>query len=59
MGWIQWYSSLEDHEFLVEVDADYVKDKFNLIGIRETITGTTKEKFNESLKLILSKKVPT
>jgi len=31
-GWIQWFCSLEDHFFFCEVDADYIKDSFNLYG---------------------------
>jgi hypothetical protein len=26
MGWIKWFSSLEGHEFLVEIDEDYIRD---------------------------------
>ena len=33
-GWIKWFTSLEGHEFLVEIDEDFIKDKFNLAGIQ-------------------------
>lgn len=26
MGWIRWFCTLEGHEFLVEVDEDFIKD---------------------------------
>jgi hypothetical protein len=34
MGWIQWFCSLEGHDYMVEVDADYIKDPFNLYGLQ-------------------------
>ena len=33
-GWIQWFCRLEDHEFFVEIDEDFIKEKGNLIGIK-------------------------
>ena len=29
-GWIQWFCQLEGHEFMVEVDLDFIRDPFNL-----------------------------
>jgi casein kinase II subunit beta len=58
---MQWYLALEDHEFLVDVERNFIKDKFNLINLRETCGSTSlmdKKRFKESLKLILSNKVP-
>lgn len=55
IGWIQWFLSLEDHEFLLEIDKEFIEDKMNLIGIRESFS---KERYKECLKLILSSKVP-
>jgi hypothetical protein len=26
VGWIRWFCSLEGHEFLAEVDEDFIKD---------------------------------
>lgn len=34
-GWIQWFCSLDDFNILCEVDPEYIKDGFNLYGIRE------------------------
>lgn len=34
-SWLQWYLALEDHEFLVEIENEFLKDKFNFINLRE------------------------
>ena len=52
-GWIQWFCDLEGHEFFVEVEIDYIKDTFNLYGLKERIP-----KFNEAMKMILSSDSP-
>lgn len=46
-GWISWFCDLEGHEYFVEVrdfpsyifqvDVDYIKDSFNLYGLKERI----------------------
>jgi casein kinase II subunit beta len=33
IGWIRWFCSLEGHEFLAEVDEEFIKDQFNLYGL--------------------------
>ena len=33
IGWIQWFCSLEGHEFLTEIDEDFLKDPFNLYDL--------------------------
>lgn len=63
-SWLQWYLSLEDHDFLVEVENDFMKDKFNLIKLRDGLFSTmmvpmSKTRFKEAIKLILSNKVPS
>jgi len=52
-GWIQWFCDLEGHEFFVEVEIDYIKDTFNLYGLKERIP-----RFNEAMKMILSSDSP-
>ena len=37
-GWIQWFCSLEDHNFFCEVDEEYIRDNFNLYGLRQKFT---------------------
>ena len=55
MGWIQWFCSLEGHEFLAEIDEEYIRDPFNLYGLQANFT---KEKFKTCLKMILSPLAP-
>jgi casein kinase II subunit beta len=55
MGWIQWFCSLEGHEFLVEIDEEFVKDSFNLYGLQSTFP---KDKFKACQKMILSPSAP-
>lgn len=53
LGWIQWFCSLEDHHFFIELDEDYIRDTFNLYGLRQRI-----ENYDEALKMILSEECP-
>ena len=34
-GLLEWVLDREGHEFLVEVDRTYIRDKFNIYGLRE------------------------
>ena len=34
LGWIRWFTSLEGHEFMVEVDEEFIRDPFNLYGLQ-------------------------
>lgn len=36
-GWIQWFCELEGHEFFAEVDDEFVRDSFNLYGLKQLI----------------------
>ncbi len=47
------FVDLEGHEFFVEVEIEYIKDTFNLYGLKERIP-----RFNEALKMILSSDSP-
>ena len=46
---------MEGHEFLAEVDEEFIKDSFNLYGLQ---TLFPKEKFKTSHKMILSPHAP-
>lgn len=45
MGWIQWFCSLEGHEFLAEIDEEFIRDSFNLYGLQSHFP---KDKFKTS-----------
>lgn len=36
-GWISWFCELEGHDFFAEIDEDYIRDSFNLYGIKQMI----------------------
>ncbi|GFE54076.1 ck2 beta subunit [Babesia ovis] len=38
MPWIEWYCSLKGNEFYVQVDADYIRDEFNLVGLQQQVS---------------------
>ena len=50
-GWIQWFTQLEGHEYMVEVDLDYIRDPFNLTGLQQHYG---KDKFKQCVKMILA-----
>lgn len=56
IGWIQWFCALEGHEFLCEIDEDFIRDPFNLQDINEKFS---KEIFKSSLKMILTPQQPS
>ena len=33
-GWIQWFCSLEGNDFLCEVEEEFIREPFNLYGIK-------------------------
>jgi casein kinase II subunit beta len=34
-GWIQWFCSLEGNDFFVEMEEDFIRDSFNLFGLKQ------------------------
>jgi len=52
-GWIQWFCSLEGHEFFAEVDEDYIRDNFNLYGLKAKVNH-----YNDAMDMILSQESP-
>jgi casein kinase II subunit beta len=53
MGWIEWFCELDGHEFLIEIDEEYIVDAFNLYGLRNLI-----KNFDAALDMILGREVP-
>lgn len=45
--WIQWFTSLEGHEYMVEVDEAYIRDQFNLCGLKAM------KNYNTAMDMIL------
>ncbi|CAD8140967.1 unnamed protein product [Paramecium octaurelia] len=52
-GWIEWFCAHEDHQFLSEVDEEFIRDPFNLIGIKGKFNF-----FNEAISMILQPTSP-
>ena len=52
-GWIQWFCNLEDHDFFCEVDVEYIKDSFNLYGLKRLFPH-----YQEALQMILDPESP-
>lgn len=47
-GWIEWFCSLEEHGFFCEVEDDYIRDQFNLYGLKKYFN-----RYEEALEMIL------
>ena len=45
-GWISWFCNLEGHEFFCEIDEEYIKDSFNLYGLKQLVPKYEYRKFN-------------
>eukprot|EP00746_Dinoflagellata_sp_MGD_P081313 gnl/MRDRNA2_/MRDRNA2_32355_c0_seq1.p1 gnl/MRDRNA2_/MRDRNA2_32355_c0~~gnl/MRDRNA2_/MRDRNA2_32355_c0_seq1.p1 ORF type:complete len:276 (+),score=56.42 gnl/MRDRNA2_/MRDRNA2_32355_c0_seq1:50-877(+) len=52
-GWISWFVDLKGHDFFVEVEEEYIRDNFNLYGLRGRI-----QYYDSALEMILSSEVP-
>jgi len=57
-NWIQWYLTLEDHDFYVEIDRAFLEDPLNLVKLKEGCM-LPKKRVKEALKLICSAQVPS
>ena len=53
MTWIGWFVGLKGNEGLVEIDDEFIRDNFNLFGLRGWV-----ENYDEALEMILSKDCP-
>mmetsp|Transcript_107227 Transcript_107227/g.298671 ORF Transcript_107227/g.298671 Transcript_107227/m.298671 type:complete len:251 (-) Transcript_107227:349-1101(-) len=52
-GWIPWFCGLKGHEIYAEVEEEYVRDNFNLYGLRGRF-----EWYDHALEMILSSEAP-
>ena len=52
-GWITWFIELEGHDFFIEVDEVFLKDPFNLYGLKQKIAN-----YNEALNMIVADESP-
>eukprot|EP01054_Gregarina_sp_Poly1_P002973 Gregarina_sp_Poly_1__2972@NODE_1832_length_3252_cov_230_314600_g1190_i0_p3_GENE_NODE_1832_length_3252_cov_230_314600_g1190_i0NODE_1832_length_3252_cov_230_314600_g1190_i0_p3_ORF_typecomplete_len281_score42_17CK_II_beta/PF01214_18/1_3e63_NODE_1832_length_3252_cov_230_314600_g1190_i023865 len=48
MSWIQWFCTLWGHEIFAEVDEEFIRDGFNLFGLKQKIA-----KYDKALEMIL------
>ncbi|CAE8632471.1 unnamed protein product [Polarella glacialis] len=52
-GWIPWFCGLKGHELFAEVEEEYVRDNFNLYGLRQRF-----QFYDHALEMILSSEAP-
>jgi len=52
-GWIPWFCGLKGHELFAEVEEEYVRDNFNLYGLRGRF-----QFYDHALEMILSNEAP-
>ena len=55
ISWMKWFCALEGHEYLVEIDNEFVQDPTNLQGLQEKFS---KEKMKKCLMMILCPQQP-
>lgn len=48
-AWISWYCSLRGHEALAEIEEDFIRDNFNLYGLRPRFLN-----YDHALEMLLS-----
>ncbi|CAD7956714.1 unnamed protein product [Amoebophrya sp. A25] len=53
LGWISWFCSVPSHELFCEVDEDYIKDNFNLYGLRNRL-----QYYDHALEMVLMPEAP-
>jgi casein kinase II subunit beta len=34
-SWVEWFINIDGHQFLCEVDEDFIRDSFNLYGLQQ------------------------
>ena len=56
-NWLSWFTTLEGHQYMVQIEEKYIRDPSNLVSLQQEIN-FTKEKFKKCLELILSERPP-
>lgn len=58
--WMQWFCSLEGHEFVLQIPREFLKDKFNLVCLGDQIQSNLSQKrVAQCYQLICDGKAPT
>jgi len=52
-GWINWYCGLKGHESIAEIEEEFLKDSFNLCGLRSRV-----QYYDHALEMIQSTESP-
>eukprot|EP00929_Paragymnodinium_shiwhaense_P009979 TRINITY_DN114446_c0_g1_i1.p1 TRINITY_DN114446_c0_g1~~TRINITY_DN114446_c0_g1_i1.p1 ORF type:complete len:284 (-),score=54.23 TRINITY_DN114446_c0_g1_i1:99-950(-) len=52
-GWIPWFCSQKGNDFFVEIEEEYIRDNFNLYGLRGRF-----QYYDHALEMILSQEAP-
>lgn len=55
---MQWFCSLEGHEFLLPLDRAFLQDKFNMVGLH-TACEFPKDRVRKCMLLLMSKQQPS
>eukprot|EP00392_Amoebophrya_sp_AT5.2_P011839 g11929.t1 len=53
LGWISWFCSVPSHELFCEVDEDYIRDNFNLYGLRNRL-----QYYEHALEMVMMPEAP-
>lgn len=53
-NWIEWFCQFSQHDYIVEVDLSFLRDQFNLLGLKDLFKGQKNFNFKEILKQVQS-----
>ena len=53
-SWISWFCQLEGNEFLVEIDENFIRSNFNILGLQRSF-----KDYHIYIKTILSQHTPS
>ena len=68
VGWVQWFCSLEGHEYLLQIETEFIAEGFNMHGLLKqfnlyaVMSGRgkkmSKDRFRKCISMILSPIAP-